>query len=114
MDARPLFESVAQREYDALAKLFAINARNAVLSFLSMRRRWRNSGTFNGFPVRAGLATTPLELVCFSSLCSRVTLHALHALSIVLPRLALTLLSRRETGRLRIAVTARHDDFTSP
>jgi len=38
--SQALFEGVAHRDYDSLSRLFATNARNAVVSYLSMRQRW--------------------------------------------------------------------------
>jgi hypothetical protein len=34
------FEAVVNRDYDMLSGLYAMNARNAIMSFLSMRSRW--------------------------------------------------------------------------
>lgn len=38
--SHPFFEAVVKRDYDMLGSLYAMNARNAVESFLSMRSRW--------------------------------------------------------------------------
>ena len=35
-----LFQAVVENDYDTLSKLFAINARNSVVSFMSMKSRW--------------------------------------------------------------------------
>ena len=47
-----LFEAVVQKDYESLVHLYATNARNAVLSYLSMRRRW--APTSNDNNSRAG------------------------------------------------------------
>lgn len=48
-----LFQAVVDEDYDSLTKLFAINARNSIVSFMSMKSRWARqqdnlakSGTF--------------------------------------------------------------------
>ena len=35
-----LFQAVVENDCDTLSKLFAINARNSVVSFMSMKSRW--------------------------------------------------------------------------
>mmetsp|Transcript_46016 Transcript_46016/g.112352 ORF Transcript_46016/g.112352 Transcript_46016/m.112352 type:complete len:956 (+) Transcript_46016:269-3136(+) len=35
-----LFQAVVEDDYDTLSKLFAVNARNSVVSFMSMKSRW--------------------------------------------------------------------------
>jgi hypothetical protein len=35
-----LFEAVLEGDYDSLVKLYASNARNSVMSYLSMKSRW--------------------------------------------------------------------------
>jgi hypothetical protein len=39
------FEAVVNRDYDMLSGLYAMNARNAIMSFLSMRSRWSTAET---------------------------------------------------------------------
>lgn len=38
--SQSLFEAVAQRDHDALLRIYGKNAQNALLSYLAMRRRW--------------------------------------------------------------------------
>ena len=38
-----LFQSVADRDHDALVNLYASNAQEAVESYLHLQRRWRRS-----------------------------------------------------------------------
>eukprot|EP00980_Cylindrotheca_fusiformis_P005290 scaffold1136_cov146-Cylindrotheca_fusiformis.AAC.3 len=35
-----LFEATVAKDYDAILNLFASNARNSLVSYLSMRNRW--------------------------------------------------------------------------
>jgi hypothetical protein len=35
-----MFHTVVEENYDGLAKIFAENARNSVISYLSMKSRW--------------------------------------------------------------------------
>lgn len=35
-----LFEATVAKDYDAIVKLYASNARNSLVSYLSMRSRW--------------------------------------------------------------------------
>ena len=35
-----VFHAVVEKNYDGLAKMFAENARNSVVSYLTMRSRW--------------------------------------------------------------------------
>ena len=39
------FEAVVNRDYDMLSGLYAMNARNAIMSFLAMRSRWSTAET---------------------------------------------------------------------
>jgi hypothetical protein len=39
------FEHVANKDYEGLSRLYAFQARNAILSFLAMRHRWNNNGS---------------------------------------------------------------------
>ena len=38
--ASQIFHAVVEENYDGLAKIFAENARNSVVSYLSMKSRW--------------------------------------------------------------------------
>lgn len=38
--SQSLFEAVAQRDYDALVRIYGKNAENALSSYIAMRRRW--------------------------------------------------------------------------
>ena len=35
-----IFHAVVEKNYDGLAKMFAENARNSLMSYLTMRSRW--------------------------------------------------------------------------
>ena len=35
-----IFQAVAEEDYDRLTKLFAVNARNSLVSYMSMKSRW--------------------------------------------------------------------------
>jgi hypothetical protein len=39
------FEAVVNRDYDTLSGLYAMNGRNAIMSFLSMKSRWSSAET---------------------------------------------------------------------
>jgi hypothetical protein len=39
------FEAVVNRDYDMMSSLYAANARNAIMSFVSMRSRWSTAET---------------------------------------------------------------------
>jgi hypothetical protein len=41
--SQALFEAVSERDYESLARLYGTNARDAILSYLSMKQRWGGS-----------------------------------------------------------------------
>jgi hypothetical protein len=41
------FEHVANKDYEGLSRLYAFQARNAILSFLAMRHRWTQNSRHN-------------------------------------------------------------------
>lgn len=53
-----LYRAVAERDYDSLATLFANDARDAVISFLSMDNRWQPSSKVFGGRGDSGRAGT--------------------------------------------------------
>jgi hypothetical protein len=38
--SQALFEAVSERDYESLARMYGTNARDAILSYLSMKQRW--------------------------------------------------------------------------
>jgi hypothetical protein len=40
-----MFDLVAKRDYDGLVAIYATNAQNAVVSYLSMRSRWASASS---------------------------------------------------------------------
>jgi hypothetical protein len=43
MESRVLFKALAARNYHQLADLYALNARDAIVAFLSVQSRWSSS-----------------------------------------------------------------------
>lgn len=63
-----LFQAVVEQDYDSLTRLFAINARNSIVSFMSMKSRWARQ--------QDSMAKSGTLNVVRFILCSDILMHA--------------------------------------
>lgn len=58
MDTAPpaptMFDVVAKRDYDAMVEMYAMNAQNAIVSYLAMRSRWKSSSSLMDEEAKSG------------------------------------------------------------
>lgn len=54
--APTMFDVVAKRDYDAMLEMYAMNAQNAIVSYLAMRSRWKSSSNLMDEEAKSGEA----------------------------------------------------------